>query len=86
VAVVFASEAKIDIEAKISFRKTAKKVMISLVSHRSKNEQEISKKFKGKRKKEQKNYLKVPKRENFSLAFFAQTKPIWVCDLENKII
>jgi hypothetical protein len=28
----------------------------------------------------------VPKRENFSLAFFAQTKPIWVCDLENKII
>jgi hypothetical protein len=29
--------------------------------------------------------LKVPKRENFSLAFFAQTKPIWVCDLENKI-
>ncbi len=30
--------------------------------------------------------LKVLKRENFSLAFFAQTKPIWVCDLENKII
>ncbi len=29
--------------------------------------------------------LKVPKRENFLLAFFAQTKPIWVCDLENKI-
>jgi hypothetical protein len=29
-------------------------------------------------------FLKVPKRENFSLAFFAQTKPIWVCDLENK--
>jgi hypothetical protein len=29
--------------------------------------------------------LKVPKRENFSLAFFAQTKPIWVCDFENKI-
>jgi hypothetical protein len=32
-----------------------------------------------------KENLKVPKRENFSLAFFAQTKPIWVCDLENKI-
>jgi hypothetical protein len=30
--------------------------------------------------------LKVPKRENFLLAFFAQTKPIWVCDLENKKI
>ena len=28
--------------------------------------------------------LKVPKRENFLLAFFAQTKPIWVCDLEIK--
>jgi hypothetical protein len=26
-------------------------------------------------------YLKVPKRENFSLAFFALSKPIWVCDL-----
>jgi hypothetical protein len=25
--------------------------------------------------------LKVPKRENFSLAFFALNKPIWVCDL-----
>ncbi len=25
--------------------------------------------------------LKVPKRENFSLAFFAQSEPIWVCDL-----
>ncbi len=32
------------------------------------------------------NGLKVPKRENFLLAFFAQTKPIWVCDLENKKI
>jgi hypothetical protein len=31
-------------------------------------------------------YLKVPKRENFLLGFFAQTKPIWVCDLENKKI
>jgi hypothetical protein len=30
--------------------------------------------------------LKVPKLENFLLAFFAQTKPIWVCDLENKKI
>ncbi len=27
--------------------------------------------------------LKVPKRENFSLAFFAQSKPTWVCDLES---
>ncbi len=27
-----------------------------------------------------KRYLKVPKRENFSLAFFALSKPIWVCD------
>jgi hypothetical protein len=25
--------------------------------------------------------LKVPKRENFSLAFFALSKPIWVCEL-----
>jgi hypothetical protein len=25
--------------------------------------------------------LKVPKRENFSLAFFAQSEPSWVCDL-----
>ncbi len=25
--------------------------------------------------------LKVPKRENFSLAFLALSKPIWVCDL-----
>ncbi len=25
--------------------------------------------------------LKVPKRENFSLAFFALNEPIWVCDL-----
>jgi hypothetical protein len=25
--------------------------------------------------------LKVPKRENFSLAFFALTEPIWVCEL-----
>ena len=25
--------------------------------------------------------LKVPKRENFSLTFFAQSEPIWVCDL-----
>ncbi len=28
--------------------------------------------------------LKVPKRENFLLAFFAVNEPIWVCDLENK--
>ncbi len=27
--------------------------------------------------------LKVPKRENFLLAFFALNEPIWVCDLEN---
>ncbi len=27
------------------------------------------------------NQLKVPKRENFSLAFFALSEPIWVCDL-----
>ncbi len=26
-------------------------------------------------------HLKVPKRENFSLAFFAQSEPSWVCDL-----
>jgi hypothetical protein len=25
--------------------------------------------------------LKVPKRENFSLAFFAQSEPTWACDL-----
>jgi hypothetical protein len=25
--------------------------------------------------------LKVPKRENFSIAFFAQSEPTWVCDL-----
>ncbi len=25
--------------------------------------------------------LKVPKRENISLAFFALSEPIWVCDL-----
>jgi hypothetical protein len=25
--------------------------------------------------------LKVPKLENFSLAFFALSEPIWVCDL-----
>jgi hypothetical protein len=24
--------------------------------------------------------LKVPKRENFSLAFFALSEPIWACD------
>jgi hypothetical protein len=28
-----------------------------------------------------KSTLKVPKHENFSLAFFAQSEPIWVCDL-----
>ena len=27
------------------------------------------------------DYLKVPKRENFSLAFFTLSEPIWVCDL-----
>ncbi len=27
--------------------------------------------------------LKVPKRENFSLAFFAQSEPTWICDLES---
>ncbi len=26
--------------------------------------------------------LKVPKRENFSIAFFAQSEPIWICDVE----
>ncbi len=25
--------------------------------------------------------LEVPKRENFSFAFFALSEPIWVCDL-----
>ncbi len=29
---------------------------------------------------ELKSPLKVPKRENFSLAFFALNEPIWVCD------
>ncbi len=38
------------------------------------------------RKQATERALKVPKRENFLLAFFAQTKPIWVCDLENKKI
>jgi hypothetical protein len=28
-----------------------------------------------------KDELKVPKRENFSLAFFALGEPTWVCDL-----
>jgi hypothetical protein len=28
--------------------------------------------------------LKVPKRENFSLAFFAQSEPTWVCDLGSR--
>jgi hypothetical protein len=23
----------------------------------------------------------VPKRENFSIAFFAQSEPIWICDV-----
>jgi hypothetical protein len=27
------------------------------------------------------NSLNVPKRENFSLSFFALSEPIWVCDL-----
>ncbi len=27
-------------------------------------------------------YLKVPKRENFSLAFFALSEPIWAYDVE----
>ncbi len=27
------------------------------------------------------NSLKVPKRENFSIAFFAQSEPIWICDI-----
>ena len=26
-------------------------------------------------------HLKVPKRENFSMAFFAQSEPIWICDV-----
>jgi hypothetical protein len=30
------------------------------------------------------DYLKVPKRENFSLAFFALCEPIWVRDLKSK--
>ncbi len=25
--------------------------------------------------------LKVPKRENFSIAFFARSEPIWICDV-----
>ncbi len=31
-----------------------------------------------------KKCLKVPKRENFSLAFFALSEPIWVCDLGSR--
>ncbi len=27
------------------------------------------------------HYLKVPKRENFSIAFFAQSEPIWIGDV-----
>jgi hypothetical protein len=34
-ALIFASEAKIEIGAKISFRLEAKKLLISLISHRS---------------------------------------------------
>jgi hypothetical protein len=26
-------------------------------------------------------YLKVPMRENFSIAFFAQSELIWICDV-----
>ncbi len=25
--------------------------------------------------------LKVPNRENFSITFFAQSEPIWICDV-----
>ncbi len=31
--------------------------------------------------RQQKGLLKVPKRENFSLAFFTLSEPIWVGDL-----
>ncbi len=31
--------------------------------------------------KRTKDVLKVPKRENFSIAFFAQSEPIWICDV-----
>ncbi len=27
------------------------------------------------------DFLKVPKHENFSIAFFALSEPIWVCDV-----
>ncbi len=27
------------------------------------------------------HFLKVPKHENFSIAFFALSEPIWVCDV-----
>jgi hypothetical protein len=37
--------------------------------------------FGAKCKKSAKFYLKVPKRENFSIAFFAQSEPIWICDV-----
>jgi hypothetical protein len=57
-ALVFASEAKIEIEAKILFRLDAQKGMISLVSHRSEkakirseNELAVSKKIEAKRKR-----------------------------------
>jgi hypothetical protein len=43
-ALVFASEAKIEIEAKISFRLEAKKSMISLVTDRSEKAKICSKK------------------------------------------
>ncbi len=26
-------------------------------------------------------YLKVPKRENFSIVFLAQSEPIWICEV-----
>jgi hypothetical protein len=31
--------------------------------------------------RQKQNSLKVAKRENFSLAFFALSEPTWVCDL-----
>jgi hypothetical protein len=32
-------------------------------------------------KEGRRNALKVPKRENFSPAFFALSEPIWACDV-----
>jgi hypothetical protein len=54
-ALVFGSEAKIKIEAKISFRFEEKERMFSLVSHRSENKKSDAKKMGNEREKNQGN-------------------------------